>query len=174
MHPIKILGINGSLRENSSSHIIMQAIQGMIPEHVEFTLFHELITIPPFDGREVDPAPVLDFKNQIKQATHMIICTPEYAFGVPGALKNAIDWTVGSGEFYQKPVALITASSQGEKGHAAMLNILTAISAHGTPDTSLLISSVRSKVKDAQVTDTNTLRELERVVKSLLSSDHTG
>jgi hypothetical protein len=72
-------------------------------------------------------------------------CLPQH---VPGSLKNALDWTVVSGEFINKPVALITASSQSEKGHAALLLILTAISARIVEKSSFVISFIRAKLDE--------------------------
>src|SRR5688572_25668300 len=111
MQVINILGINGSIRSNSSSHVVMNEVSRNLPDNTKFKLFERLTEIPPFDGSEPDPSAVADFKHDIRQADAIVICTPEYAFGVPGVLKNALDWTVGTGDFMNKPVALITASS---------------------------------------------------------------
>ncbi len=70
-----------------------------------------------------------NFREQLDDAEGIIICTPEYAHGVPGALKNAIDWTISSSNFPHKPTLLITASTDGKYGHAALLETLTAIEA---------------------------------------------
>lgn len=161
MQVIHILGINGSIRSNSSSHVVMNEVIKNLSGNAKVTLFERLADIPAFDGSETDPEPVADFKRQIMEADAIVICTPEYAFGVPGALKNAIDWTVGSGDFMDKPVALITASSQGEKSHEALQNILTAIAARIDPTTTLLISSIRAKVKEGTVSDRSTSDSLK-------------
>ena len=124
---IKILAIPGSLRANSSSNKILSAVLSMAPTEVAVELFDGVGKLPHFnDSDEADPR-VEEFRTKINTADAVLICTPEYAFGVPGSLKNALDWTVASGEFIDTPVGLITASSQGEKGHAALLLILTAI-----------------------------------------------
>jgi chromate reductase, NAD(P)H dehydrogenase (quinone) len=163
MNAINILGINGSIRINSSSHAVMNEVIENLPANTNFNLFDRLADIPAFDGSEIDPEPVADFKSQINLAHAIIICTPEYAFGVPGALKNAIDWTVGSGDLFNKPVALITASSNGEKGHDALQHILIAIAAKTDPATTLLISSIRSKVKDGKIIDVPTAELIKKV-----------
>jgi NAD(P)H-dependent FMN reductase len=112
---------------------------------------------------------VLDFREQLRQADAVIICTPEYAFGVPGSLKNALDWTVGSGEFINKPVALITASSQGEKGHAALLLILTAISARVIEKSSFVISFIRAKLNEkGEFKDPQTRTSLQFAIDTLI------
>jgi len=169
MQAIHILGINGSIRNNSSSHTVMNEVINNLPANVKFSLFEQLADIPAFDGSESDPDPVAHFKSQINQADAIIICTPEYAFGVPGALKNALDWTVGSGNFMNKPVALITASSQGEKGHEALQHILTAIAAKLDPVTTLLISFIRAKVKDGSISDAPTLESVKSLVSHLIN-----
>ena len=166
---ITILGINGSIRSNSSSHVVMDAINKNLPATIRFTLFERLADIPAFDGSDTDPESVADFKKQIKLADAIVLCTPEYAFGIPGALKNALDWTVGSGDFMNKVVALITASSQGEKGHEALQLVLTAIAAKLDPKTTLLISSIRAKVKEGNISDVHTLEAVKNLSQHLLN-----
>jgi len=168
MSAINILGINGSIRSNSSSHAVMNEVIRYFPDNTNVTLFERLADIPAFDGSETDPEPVRYFKDQIKQAHAIVICTPEYAFGVPGALKNALDWTVGTGDFFNKPVALITASSQGEKGHEALQHILMAIGAILDPATTLLVSFIRAKTKEGKVVDASTLDLINGVSRHLI------
>jgi chromate reductase, NAD(P)H dehydrogenase (quinone) len=170
MQAINILGINGSIRERSSSHAVMNDLLRSFPSHVNFTLFERLADIPAFDGSDTDPEPVKFFKEQVKQANAVVICTPEYAYGVPGALKNALDWTVGSGEFVNKPVALITASSQGRYGHEALQQILKAISAKLDPATTLLISFIRTKVNGGMITDDTTADLVRKLSGHLIAS----
>lgn len=165
---IKILALSGSLRETSSNNTILKLISGMVPENVEFTLYKGLASIPAFD--EIDNEPVTQFRQLIRQADGVLICTPEYAFGVPGALKNALDWTVSSGDFDQKPVALITASSVGDKGHAALLNTLSALGTEMVEEGKLLISFIRAKLKDGQFADNQTEKAVNRVIQALISS----
>jgi chromate reductase, NAD(P)H dehydrogenase (quinone) len=167
----KIIAIPGSLRANSSSHQILNHFTGLMPSTIELTIFDGVGNLPHFNDPVEIPQAVTDFRDKIKQADAVIICTPEYAFGVPGSLKNALDWTVGTGEFVDKPVALITASSQGEKGHAALLLILGAISAKVVPETALLISFVRAKLNnDGTIKDPQTANDLKRVATSLINS----
>jgi NAD(P)H-dependent FMN reductase len=69
----------------------------------------------------------------------VVIASPEYAHGVPGVLKNALDWIVGSGELVGKPVALINASSRATHAWASLLEILTTMSACVIREASLTI-----------------------------------
>jgi chromate reductase len=142
----KILAISGSLRVNSSSNHVLKFLAQLVPPNISFEIFEGVGAIPHFNDALEVPHEVSEFRKKLREAEAVLICTPEYAFGIPGSLKNALDWIVSSGELADKPVGLITASSQGEKGHAALLLVLSAISARVVPDATLLISSVRSKV----------------------------
>ena len=73
-------------------------------------IFSGLAEIPAFDDSNPFPSAVDNFIYQVGEADAVLFCIPEYAFGVPGALKNALDWTVSSGDFYEKPVAVFNAS----------------------------------------------------------------
>jgi chromate reductase, NAD(P)H dehydrogenase (quinone) len=168
MPSIKILAIPGSLREKSSSYKILQVLAANTQTDIEFSIYKGVGTLPHFDDPENTPASVMDFRKQLSEADGILICTPEYAFGVPGSLKNALDWTVSSGEFVNKPTALITASSSGQHGHAALLLILQAISAVIPGGGALLISSIRSKFdRSGELTDEATLRDIENVLDAL-------
>ena len=165
---IKILAIPGSLRENSSSNYILKAIVSVAPDDVRVEVYEGVGTLPHFNDPEEMPAAVIDFREKVKQSDAVLICTPEYAFGIPGSLKNALDWTVASGDFVAKPVGLVTASSQGEKGHAALLLVLMAISASVVEDATLLIPFVRSKLdKTGNVKDNSLLEQLRLLVRNL-------
>jgi chromate reductase len=174
MQPIHILAISGSLRPNSSNNAIINTLAAMAPQHVTVTTYNGLATLPHFNPElDTDTAPqaVAQFRALLKQADGVLICTPEYAFGVPGSLKNALDWTVSSSDFVDKPTALITASSQGGNAHASLLVTLGAISAKIDAGAALLISFIRSKVNsDGQVTDADVLASLQNVLNALLQT----
>jgi len=107
----------------------------------------------------------------ITEADGVFFCIPEYAFGVPGALKNALDWTVSTTAFSEKPVALITAASQGEKAHAALLQTLTALGTKINEDVTLLISFIRSKLNEKnEIKDIPTLNAIKTIVDSFIQT----
>ena len=163
MSTIKILAIPGSLRANSSSNQILKAIIGFAPANVSIEVYDGVGMLPHFNDPVEAPESVVEFRNKVRQADAVLICTPEYAFGIPGSLKNALDWTVSSSEFVDKPVGLITASSQGEKGHAALILVLTAISSKLIHDATLLISFVRAKLDaNGNIKDTALADQLNR------------
>ncbi len=173
-HAVKkqIFAISGSLRSGSSNHNILNYLKSLAPRDVLFNIYDGLVTIPPFNpGNDNDrpPESVTLFRRLIADADGIIICTPEYAFGIPGQLKNALDWTVSSGSFSGKPTALITASTSGENAHAALLKVLGAIDASLCDDTTLLISYIRSKMDAAgNIIDKEAIKRLDGTFKELL------
>jgi chromate reductase, NAD(P)H dehydrogenase (quinone) len=110
--PVKILAISGSLRAASMNTALLSAAIILAPASVKMTLYQGLNALPHFnpDLEEANLPPVIDFCAQLQGANGILICSPEYAHGVPGVLKNALDWVVGSGEFMKKPVTLLNAS----------------------------------------------------------------
>ena len=168
---IKILGVSGSLRATSSNMIILKAIQQSLSSNIELLIYDGLATIPPFDDSMEPSEPVLAWRRQLAEVDGILICSPEYAFGIPGALKNAMDWTVGSGELVNKPLALITAATGGDKAHAAWLQIFTALSANIPEGGALLIPFVRSKLNaQGEVTDAATWQAIQLVVQALIKT----
>ena len=169
-----LLAICGSLRPNSSNHSIIQFIAANTPDNVALTQFEGIDRLPHFNpALDVDdaPIPVAQMREAIHKADGVIVCTPEYAFGVPGSLKNVLDWTVSSGSFNQKTVSIITASSNGSKAHAALLQIFTALGASFTEDTTLLIPFIRTKVSSGgEITHEATKHALYGVLHTLLTT----
>lgn len=167
-----IFAMSGSLRAGSSNHTILQHLGQMMPPGVNYAIYDALGTIPAFDPGLDDqdpPSSVADLRKHISEADAIIICTPEYAYGVPGALKNALDWTVSSGSFSGKPVALITASTGGKNAHEAMIKILGALDAKLSPEATLLIPFVRTKIMASTITDEQTSKSLQSLLHHLLA-----
>jgi NAD(P)H-dependent FMN reductase len=169
----RILAISGSLRAGSTNHQILKHLGSLVPAGVSYHIYNGLALIPPFDpGNDDDypPESVFELRELLKQVDGVIICTPEYAFGVPGQLKNMLDWTVSSGSFSGKPVALITASLGGDAAHAAMLLILGALNAQVADGAKLNISFIRSKMDGGgNITDQDTAQLLKVVLETFLS-----
>jgi len=166
----KILGISGSLRANSSASAVLNIVAGLVPEQVEFAIYKGLAELPAFNDSNEIPETVEAFIKLLSEADGVFFVIPEYAFGVPGALKNALDWTVSSSTaFPDKPVALITAATGGDKAHAAFLLTLKAISAKIPEGATLLLSFIRSKLNEKnEVKERTTLDSIKRVINSLI------
>jgi chromate reductase, NAD(P)H dehydrogenase (quinone) len=91
---VRVLGVAGSLRAASYNRALLRAVQEIAPAGMTIDAF-DIAMIPLYNGdveAKGDPAPVADFKQAIRAADALLIVTPEYNHGVPGVLKNAIDW----------------------------------------------------------------------------------
>jgi len=174
MSPKKILAISGSLREGSSNTQLLMLLGQWMPANVSYHVYQDMGKLPHFNppaADELTPASVQELYRQINDADAVIICTPEYAFGVPGSLKNLLDWTVGPGNLMDKPVAIITASSVGEHAHASLLTTIGVLSAKIIEGGALLIPFIRSKMNaDGNITDEITEQQLRAVLDSLLNA----
>ncbi|BAU27767.1 NAD(P)H-dependent FMN reductase [Aneurinibacillus soli] len=173
---IKILAISGSLRSNSSNTALVRAIANLSPKNIEFTIYNGLGDLPHFnpdiDIDDNEPPAVKDLRTQLKEADGVLLCTPEYANGVPGVLKNALDWIVSSGEFVNKPVAVISASPHplgGEKAHASLLLTLNMVSAEVVEGGTLIIPFINLKLKEG-VMDPGTAEDLKSVLHALIQA----
>lgn len=169
----KILAISGSTRVQSTNLNYIRAIAQLSADIFEIKIFQGLTDLPHFNP-DLDiefltaPEEVKSFRQLLREADGILICTPEYAMGVPGTLKNAIDWTVSSCEFMHKPTALVTASSQGSKGHASLIETLNIIEAMMTPATQLLIPVAKTKINsELKILDEKTLNELNSLILEL-------
>ena len=174
----KIFAVCGSTKKASLNLSLIHAIAALTNADFELTICNELAQIPHFNpdlDTDTPPEEVQSFRHKLRAADGVLICTPEYAMGVPGTLKNALDWTVSSCEFSQKPVALITASSLGEKAHASLLETLRIIESNVTDETQMIIPFVKTKVaSDNTIKDADTQKEIMKVMDSfkLLIEEH--
>ncbi len=167
----RVKAICGSTRKKSTNLNLLYAIKELSRDYFDITIFESIDLIPHFNpdlDNESPPTEVIRFRKELREANAILICTPEYAMGVPGTLKNAIDWTVSSMEFSKKPTALITASSLGEKGHASLLETLQVVEADITSNTQLIIPFAKTKInQENKITDGKTLEEVVSLLKSL-------
>lgn len=115
---MEIVAINGSLRQRSSSAALSRALAHVAPDGVTVTLYRDLGELPHFnpdldeEGLAV-PSRVDELRRLLRDADAIYICSPEYAHGVPGVLKNMLDWLVSDGTLVGKPVALLNPSPAG-------------------------------------------------------------
>jgi NAD(P)H-dependent FMN reductase len=134
MAPVNILAVSGSLRATSTNILLLRAVSKLAATGVDFHLAEPLDRLPHFNpDHDVDPAPdaVRAWREELAAADGVVFCSPEYAHGIPGTLKNALDWDVSSGKLYRKPVVLVSASPYGgERGAASLLQVLGALHAN--------------------------------------------
>jgi len=159
---VRLLAISGSLREASSNSRLVEALVRLAPQGVAVEVYRGLQDLPFFnldlDG-DTPPGPVADLRGRIGACDGLVICSPEYAHGVAGVMKNALDWLVPSVEFPGKPVALINASPQAHHAQAHLRETLTIMSAQLVEAASVSVPlqgrglSVEAIVEDAQLAE---------------------
>jgi chromate reductase len=113
---LRVLGIPGSLRDGSFNRALLRTAIELAPDGMTITIFDDLAAIPPYNAdveAHGDPPAVAAFKSAIAAADALLIATPEYNYGVPGVLKNAIDWASrppGKSVLNGKPAAIMGAT----------------------------------------------------------------
>jgi len=197
-HPvIKILTLCGSLRRVSTNKTLLEALVRLTPngqlqlglpnhavrlessprltsEGIQI-LHYEGIGLLPFfnpDLEAQEPPIVTDFRARLKEADGLIISSPEYAHGVPGVLKNALDWLVGGSEITEKPTALLSASPGSTHAQESLEEILRTMSARLVPEASAAVNlrgkkwTAEDVLHDPEMAQTLT-RSLEAFAKAI-------
>ena len=138
---MKIVAISGSLRAASVNTALLRAAAGLAPEGVEVTLCEDVATLPHFNPDiEIPPPPaVARWQQLLLSSDAVLIACPEYAHGVPGAFKNALDWAVGTAGLEDMPVGLLNASPRAVHAQAALAEIITTMHWQIVPDASATI-----------------------------------
>jgi chromate reductase len=127
--PVRILLISGSTRGGSGNTAALRTIRAVAPDGVTATLYEGLAGLPAFnpdDDGETVPDPVGELRKEIEESDAVVVCTPEYAGTLPGSFKNLLDWTVGGGQLYGKPVAWINVAAEG-RGEGAQATLTTVL-----------------------------------------------
>src|SRR5262245_46122955 len=174
---MRVMALCGSLRLRSSNQALLLAAQKHAPEGMTVAIFDSIRDLPHFnpdlDGPERDPEDrpegVLRLRHELAGSHAMLISTPEYAHGLPGSLKNALDWLVSSPAMIGKPVGLIYGST-GEANHAQeqLKEILTTMSAVVVRDAIVAVHGVRSKIDHhGSLSDPQLALQIELALRAL-------
>ena len=175
---VRVLAICGSLRRSSSNRALITAATRLAPKSVEVSLYDRLQDVPAFNpdlDTDVPPLAVAEFRSALQRCDAVLISTPEYAHGVPGVLKDALDWVVSSGEFIDKPVAVVNASARATHAWNSLLETLTVMSARVISEASITVS-LDGLASDADriAADTNLASLLATTVKHLVGAAVEG
>jgi chromate reductase, NAD(P)H dehydrogenase (quinone) len=166
---IRILAISGSLRKVSSNTALLQAAIALSPKNIEMRLYGGLGDLPHFnpDLEPTEPSSVTDLRNQLGWSDGLVISSPEYAHGIPGVLKNALDWLVSGEEFVGKPIALFNASPRAIHAQASLTEIVTTMAGRIVPEASITVSLLGKNLDaDGIVADLEISGELETAIIS--------
>lgn len=169
MTPIKVLGFAGSLRQASYNRALIRAAQKLAPSGMSFEIV-DLDDIPLYNGdveAQGDPPGVTAFKQAIAAADGILIATPEYNHGVPGVMKNAIDWASRpprGAPLGGKPVGFIGASpgmTGSARGQSQLRQAFEFTNSYCMPQPEILVYRAHEKFDDAgQLTDETTAKYL--------------
>jgi len=142
---LNILAVSGSLRAESRNRALLEAAQLLAPARVRITLDWSLATLPHYnpdldtlDGASMPPE-ARRWRERAGDADGILISSPEYAHGVPGVLKNALDWLVSSTIFPGKPVALLGASAISVFAPEQLRETLTTMNARFVYEASIAV-----------------------------------
>jgi chromate reductase len=131
---MRIVAISGSLRASSSTSAVLRLAREVAPAHVDVTFYEGVGDLPHFTpdlDTDDPPAAVQTLRAVLREADALLICTPEYAHGMPGSLKNMLDWLVSWPELVGKRIAALSASPSSDGGsyaHAWLVQTLEVMS----------------------------------------------
>lgn len=128
---MKILALSGSLRAASTNSALLRATAQLAPAGMDVTVFSGIGGLPLFNpDLELElPPQVITLRTDVAAADALLIASPEYAHGITGGIKNALDWLVSFEPFANKPVAVINASPRAHHADAALRETLKTMSA---------------------------------------------
>jgi len=172
----KLLGISGSLRRESYNTAILRTLQEALAPGVDLAI-HPLNDVPLYDQDEdtaTPPAAVAALRQAIADAEGLIVVSPEFNYGVPGVLKNALDWAsrpYGAAPLIGKPVLTVTASpafTGGVRAQAQLNETLLATQSRLVIRPQTVIGAVHEKVEAGRLVDPAALQFTLQAVNDLL------
>jgi chromate reductase len=175
-HPPTLLGLSGSLRAASHNTAVLHSLPALLSGRASLQVM-TLQALPPYnadlDG-EAMPAPVKAFKQAIAAADALVICSPEYNWGIPGVLKNALDWASRPGYasvLKGKPVLAMTASTGpfgGVRAQAHLRDVLASVLARMVVRQQVAIPAVDQKISNGRLSDETTITLIRAALDDLL------
>ena len=175
---LRVLLISGSLRDGSTNVAVLRTVSALASENVTTVLYAGMAALPHFnpdDDREGQPvhAAVAQLRSEIAAAEALLLCTPEYAGALPGALKNLLEWTVGDAGTYRKPIAWINASGPsaptgGVDAHDSLRKVLGYVHADIVEAACTRIPLTRDAVADGTVIDPAAREQIAQALATLV------
>ena len=162
---VHILGISGSLRRGSFCTGLIQTLAREVRDSIEIS-FHDISDVPLYNEdveKEGTPAGVFRLSRAVAESDGVLIVTPEYNHGVPGVLKNALDWAsqpFQKSVFRNKPVSLISTSvafTGGVRAQYQLRETLHSMLALVVPGPEVVVGAVHTKLLREALVDGKTL-----------------
>lgn len=150
---MNILALSGSLRSASINSVFCRAAARLAQPPVKVQVFTGLGHLPLFnpDLEDDPPQAVLEFRAAIATCSALLIASPEYAHGISGVMKNALDWLVSFPSFVNKPVALVNTSPRARHAHDALAEVLRTMSASLIPTASISLPLLGAGLSEDQM-----------------------
>jgi chromate reductase, NAD(P)H dehydrogenase (quinone) len=170
---MRVLGISGSLRKASINSALLRAASRLAPSSIELTVFSGIGDLPLFnpDLESRLPSQVLALHSAVANSDALLFASPEYAHGVTGAIKNALDWLVSFEPFVGKPVAVLNASPRAHHADSALRETLKTMSAIIVEPASVSIQLLGSKLDEGGMVEDLLVSS---AIKTCLASLHTA
>jgi len=153
---MNVLAVAGSLRAASINAAFCRAASRLAPPGLAVNLFRHLGSLPPFNpDLEQSPGPAIqEFRDLVGSADALLIASPEYAHGMSGVMKNALDWLVSYEGFVGKPVAVVNTSPRAHHAYAALIEVLRTMSARLVTEASVTIPLLACCTTEEQMLNT--------------------
>jgi NAD(P)H-dependent FMN reductase len=172
----ELLSISGSLRAGSSNTVLLEAVAALVSDRVQVRQYGGLGSLPHFnpdleseDARLLPPE-VAELRRMVGECDALIVSTPEYAHGLPGSFKNALDWLVGSTEFPGKVVAILSPSARSVHARAQLREILTTMSARVLDGAQFVIPLPRDATVDDVLADSGATSAIRSAITEVLAA----
>lgn len=178
-----LLTVAGSLRAGSSNAALLSAVAQVAPPDLTVAAYPALGSLPAFNPDREEtamrlPASVRRWREALAAADMVLISTPEYAHGIPGVLKNALDWVVGGSEMVGKPIGVINLSAASRFAFPQLIEVLTVMSANVVPEATVVLDLPRRGIDAAHLAANPvvaaTLREVLAALVASLSTRTPG
>lgn len=175
--PLRLVAISGSIRRASHCTAVLRGLTPLLPPTVTMELF-PLDDVPLYNGDldgDTSPPVVKQLKVAIAEADGLVICSPEYNYGIPGVLKNAIDWASrpGFASPLKDKLALIMTASPGTAGgvraQAQIRDALSATLARPLVRQHIAIANVATRIQDGNLVDEPTLNFIKAGLDDLIN-----
>ncbi|MBN9026847.1 MAG: NAD(P)H-dependent oxidoreductase [Rhizobiales bacterium] len=171
---VHVLTLCGSLRAASSNRSLLRAAELIAPAGVTFEHYEGIGELPHFNPDiEAGPLPVrvATLRARVDNADALLISCPEYARGIPGAFKNALDWLVGGHEFPGKPIALFNASPRASDAQSQLRLVLTTMSGRVVDEAAISVALIAKGMEAEAIAADPALRPtIETGLAALLSA----
>lgn len=171
--PFVVLALSGSLRKQSLNSQALRLAGRLAPAELSIRPFWGLGDLPLFnpDDESDPPPPVITFRRAVDASDALLIASPEYAHGISGVMKNALDWMVGHEGFYLKPVAVLNASPRAHHALDALQEVLKTMSANVVRDACQPVPLLGSQLdEELMIADEQIAGPLRTSLQALLSA----